>query len=222
VLALAGQAQPLAGRDAGRDLHLQVALLGRPPIAAAGRARLGDDAAGPAAVAACLGHGEEALLIADLAGAPALRTGLGAGPAGRTGALARRAGLLARDPDLRLRALGGRLEGDLEVVAQVGAAPRTAAPAAEAVAEPEDVAEAAEDVAEVGEHRRVEALARALVHAGVTEAIVGRALVAVGEDGVGLGRFLELLLGGVVAGIAIGVVLERQLAVGALDLPVRG
>ena len=222
VLAFAGQAQALAGGDAGRDLHLEVALLGRAAVAAARLARLGDDAAGAAAVAARLGDGEEALLVADLADAAALRTRLRPGPARRARALARRAGLLARDADLRLGALGRGLEGDLEVVAQIGAAARAGAAAAEGVAETEDVAEPAEDVAEVGEHRRVEALAAALVHAGVAEAIVGGALVAVGEDRVGLGRFLELLLGRVVARVAIGVVLERQLAVGALDLPVRG
>ena len=57
--------------------------------------------------------------------------------------------------------------------------------------------------------------------AGVAEAIVGRALLRVGEHGVRLGRFLELLLGGLVAGIAVRVVLQRQLAVGALDLDSR-
>ena len=40
----------------------------------------------------------------------------------------------------------------------------------------------------------------------------------VGEHGVRLGRFLELLLGRLVARIAIRVVLHRQLAVGALQL----
>ena len=65
--------------------------------------------------------------------------------------------------------------------------------------------------------RRVEAL-RAAADAGVAEAIVAGALVGVGEHRVGLGRFLELLLGRLVARVAIGVVLQRQLAVGALDL----
>ena len=55
----------------------------------------------------------------------------------------------------------------------------------------------------------------------MAEAIVERALVAVGEHGIGLGRFLELLLGVVVARVAIGVVLQRQLAIRALDLLVR-
>ena len=53
--------------------------------------------------------------------------------------------------------------------------------------------------------------------AGVAEAVVEAALLGVGEDGVRLGRFLELLLGGLVARIAVRVVLHRQLAVRALD-----
>ena len=64
---------------------------------------------------------------------------------------------------------------------------------------------------------RIETL-RAVADAGVAEAIVAGALVAVAEDGVGLGRFLELLLGLLVALVAIGVELQRQLAVRALDL----
>jgi hypothetical protein len=119
--------------------------------------------------------------------------------------------------------LAGGLERDLEVVAQIGAAARTGPAAAEGVAESEDVAEPAEDVAEVREHRRVEALRpAALADAGMAEAIVGGALVAVGEDRRRPRRFLEALLGGVVARVAIGVILQRQLAIGALDLPVRG
>ena len=56
----------------------------------------------------------------------------------------------------------------------------------------------------------------------MAEAIVARALVGVGQHRVGLGRFLELLLGGLVAGIAVGVVLQRELAIGALDVLIAG
>ena len=58
--------------------------------------------------------------------------------------------------------------------------------------------------------------------AGVAEAIVGRPLVGVRDDRVRLGRELELLLGGRVSGIAVRMVLERQLAIGALDGSVAG
>ena len=54
--------------------------------------------------------------------------------------------------------------------------------------------------------------------ARVAEPIVRRALVGVGEHRVRLRRLLELLLGVLVAGVAVGMVLERELAVGALDV----
>ena len=54
----------------------------------------------------------------------------------------------------------------------------------------------------------------------MAEAVVEAALLGVGEHRVRLGRFLELLLGRLVARIAIRVVLHRQLAVRALDLAV--
>jgi len=57
---------------------------------------------------------------------------------------------------------------------------------------------------------------------GVAEAIVGSALVAVGEDGVSLGGFLEAVFGCGVAGIAVGVVLHGELAVGAFDFLLAG
>ena len=67
----------------------------------------------------------------------------------------------------------------------------------------------------------IEAL-RAAADAGVAEAIVARALVGVAEDRVGLGRFLELLFGLLVALVAIGMELQRQLAIRALDLLIGG
>src|SRR6266540_1710286 len=86
--------------------------------------------------------------------------------------------------------------------------------------EPKEVAKAAEDVLELGEDRRIDAR-RARADAGhgrVTESIVPRALVPIGEHRVRLGRLLEPLLRRLVAGIAIGMVLERELPIGALDV----
>jgi hypothetical protein len=55
----------------------------------------------------------------------------------------------------------------------------------------------------------------------VAVGVVALPLLRVAEDAVGLGRFLELLLGFLVPLVAIGVVLEGQLPVGRLDLGVR-
>src|SRR5690606_25400143 len=52
----------------------------------------------------------------------------------------------------------------------------------------------------------------------VAELVVAGLLVGVREHGVGLGRLLELLLGFLVARVLVGVVLERDLPVRALDL----
>src|SRR2546430_9042077 len=84
------------------------------------------------------------------------------------------------------------------------------------VAEAEEVAEYVLDAAEP-----LRAPARARRRAGdarVAEAVVARALLRVGEDGVGLRRLLELLLGLVVAGVLVRVVADCELAVSALDL----
>ena len=51
----------------------------------------------------------------------------------------------------------------------------------------------------------------------MAETVIGRALVVVFEYLVGLADFLELLLRLLVAGIAIGMVLHGELAVGGLE-----
>ena len=150
----------------------------------------------------------------------ALGTGRRLGAFGGAGAAARFARFLTRNLDRRFdlfRRFGKR---DLEVVAQVGTAPRPApatAAATEDVGEAEDVAEPAEDVLEAGEDVGIEAAGRGAAKTGVAEAVVHVALVAVGEHRVRLCRFLELVFGSAIPGIAIGVIGERQLAIGALD-----
>jgi hypothetical protein len=56
----------------------------------------------------------------------------------------------------------------------------------------------------------------------VAEAVVLGALLGVLQDVVGLGRLAELLGRLRVLGVAVGVVLHRQLAVGLLDLGLAG
>ena len=81
----------------------------------------------------------------------------------------------------------------------------------------EELAEqVAEDLLEAAGGEAAEAAA--LLEGGVAEAVVLGATLGVGEHLVGLRGFLELLLGGRVARIAVGVMLEGDLAVGLLDL----
>jgi hypothetical protein len=120
-----------------------------------------------------------------------------------------------RDADLGLHAVGRVLERDLEVVAQVGAAEDGRAAGTAAA---KDVAEdVAEDIAE----------ARAgpggmRIHAGVPELVVGRALVRICQNLVGLLTLLEVLLGLRVVRVAVRMPLHGVLAVRLLDLLLRG
>jgi hypothetical protein len=52
----------------------------------------------------------------------------------------------------------------------------------------------------------------------VTELVILRALLGIAEDGIRLRDFLEALLRLFVSGIAVGMILERQLAVGFFEL----
>ena len=217
--AFAGQPQALGGGNAGGNLDRQLALAADPPLAVTCPARLGDDAADAAAVMAGPGHREEPLLHADLAVAMAVGAALRRAARRGPGPAAGVAGLLAGDLQGGLGAVRRLLERDLQVVAQVAAPPGAAAPAA---AETEQIAEPAENVAEVVEDRRVDAgpAPGRPAHPGVAEPVVPAALLGVREHRIGLGRLLEPLLRGLVAGVAVRVVLEGELPVRALDVRV--
>ena len=198
-------------------------------LAAAGGARLGDDLAGAVAVRAGLLDAEEALAHVHRAGAVAGRAGLGLVPG-----LAPVPWQVSQVSQLGMRICvslprGGFLERDLHRVAQVAAAVDLLAAAAarrrrrcaaEDVAE--DVAEGLGEAAEAFRRRRRAAHVR--VDAGVAVLVVGRALLRVGQHLVGLLGLLELLLGllRIVALVAVGVVLHRQLAIGLLDVVLGG
>ncbi len=91
--------------------------------------------------------------------------------------------------------------------------------AAENVPETEKIPENVGEIAECG---RIETRKRLTLDSLVAEAVVACALFRVGEDGVGLRRFFEPLLGRVIPGVPVRVVLHRELAVGLLDLGHRG
>src|SRR5207245_2034169 len=153
------------------------------------------------------------------AGAPAGVAGGRLAALGRTAPLAHLALREPRDLDLGVVAEHRLGELELELVAQVRSAERLGATAAARAAEdvpehiPEDVAEGvgAESAA-----RSSRAAAR--LDTGVTVLIIGRPLVRVGEHLAGFLRLLEGLLRVPIVGVAVGVILHREPAVGLLDL----
>src|SRR5262249_23756758 len=80
-----------------------------------------------------------------------------------------------------------------------------------------------ENVREGGGEIGAEAVsAAALLEGGMTEAIIGGALVAVLEDVIGFVELLEAVLALLVTRIAVRMVLHGQLAEGRLDLHLAG
>src|ERR1700730_6709758 len=146
------------------------------------------------------------------AGRAGLRLGAGLGAGTRTGF----AGDGDRNLDLRGLALEGFFQRDFHVVAQVGAALASAAPA---------LAGHAEQIFEnVGERRsKARTKARTAAHAALLEGrmaepVIGGALVAVSQDLVGFVDFLEADFAGGITGILVRVPLHRKLAESRLQL----
>ena len=222
--AFAGQTDAVARVDARRHLDRQGLLLFHATLAMTGRAGLGNDLAAAVAARAGLLHREETLLHPHLANAT---TGGAGGRRGTwLGAIA--VAHLALDQ-------GGHANGDrgpahclfevqIQGIAQIGTALRTAA-ATGTTAPAEEVAE---DVAEdVGEVRAPcgaaeTAAAHARIDASMAVLVVGRALARIGQHFVGLRGLLELLFGSCVPRIAIRVVFHRQASVGFLELGFAG
>src|SRR5574344_2192783 len=229
VLAAAESAGPLPRKaetravvDAGRDLEVDLAALGDVSGAAARAARLLDGGAFAAAGRAGLADLEESAAADDDAGTAAVPALLG-----------------EREVDRAGRAEEGLVEVDVEAEGHVVAAlrrvrigaPLLASAASEEIAEaaearPAAAAVSAENVSEHGEdvlHVHAAGPAEAsgagsALERLMAELVVTLALVGVMENVIRLGRFLELLLGDLVAGIAVGMVLHRELAIGGLDL----
>ena len=219
-MTLTAHPDPLPVGDPGGDLDLERPVLQRPPDPVAGGARRLDGATGALAAGAgaradeLAEHALRDLLHATRSAADVARhrraAGLGTVAAAR----------LARPGDADRRGHGDAGEGlgerDLGADGDVATAARAAA--ARGLTEERLAEEGTEDVREVPEvevRRREAASAQALV----TEPVVGRPAVGIGEHLVGLGRLAEALLR-VGRGRDIGMDLARELPEGALDVGV--
>ena len=100
------------------------------------------------------------------------------------------------------------------------AAPAPAS-ASKQVAKTEEVAE---NVAEILKDGRIEAYTTACraCDACMAEAVIHRALLAIGQDGISLAAFFEFLFGIRIVRIPIRMKLQGELAIGALNLLLAG
>ena len=140
---------------------------------------------------------------------------LGAGLGGGAGLGARAAALVAGGPAAVAHLLGdaggGLLQRQLDRGLDVGAGARAARA-------PPNMSPKMSEKAEKTSPTSRKPPPPPRSRAGVAETVVEGALLRVGQHLVGLGRLLETPLGLLVAGVAVGVELHRQLAVGLLQL----
>ena len=217
--AASGETNARAIFHSGGDLGVHGALPQHASLAFALRTGICDHSARPLTRRTRAGDAEEALLIPHLPAACARLAS--AGPlAGRSAGTATFfAGFVAAHGDLGLGTEKCFFKFQGQVFAQIGsalhpaAAPSTAA--AKGVAEAEEFPEDFADILEPGSIEATALTCAAQSRVAVT--IVDGALFRVGEDGVGLAHFLEFFLGVGIVGIAVGMELQSQFAVRALE-----
>ena len=209
-VAFPGQTHSISVVDPCRNVDPALALDLAHAFPTARRAGMRDDLAGASALRTCAAHREKALLDMNLPSSSARSASDLPGAGLAAGALALVAPVDPGNPKF-LRAAEDRFfEVQVQLVLQILATPPTSAPA------PPRTEEVAEEVAEdVREVARVEASVAG--QAGMPELVVGAALLGVAQDAVGLGRFLELVLGFLGARISVRVVLQGELAVSPLE-----
>src|SRR6185437_4873473 len=224
-IAFAGVTNARAVLHTRRHLDFELHHRRRTAFAPAGGTGIGDNGTGATARRAGASNREESLLKTDLPTAVALSADRWTLPRSATRALAVGAGFKPANFDLGLGAEDSVFEVDGQVEAKV-ISPLLARGALGSAAHVEHFAEEiAENVTKIDAHssaKRTAGKAALTTNAGMAEAIVGSALVRVAQHLVGLARLLESFIGRVVSRVAIGMVLERLLAICALKLLFRG
>jgi hypothetical protein len=188
---------------------------------------VGDHGAATLTGRACAGDAEETLLVANLAATTTASAGYrsfaGCGP----GSAALLADLVPAYRDLCFGSKDRFFEFQADVFSQIGSPLRAAATAPSSttttttkkVPKPEEVAK---DIAEILEDAGIESGSRGGgADTSVTESVVQSTLLLIRQNGVRFAALFELLFRIRVIRIAVGMVLQRQLAICALDLDVR-
>lgn len=210
--------------DSGRHFDFQLRFRVNSLLASASLTRIGYENAGAMADGACARNTKETLLVTDLTSTLALLAGAGSLSSSRAGAFALGAGFAMTYRDFLRNPEDRFLEGEGEVFTQVVAALRaraTSTAAAESIGKPKKITKNIGEVLEVRGVKATEATLSA-ANSGMAELVVARALIAVAQDGVSFATLLELLLRIRIIGIAVRVILHRELAIRTLDLDLGG
>ncbi len=225
-LTLAGETDSHAVLDTGGNLDIERAGLAHPSRAVTLGAGRGDILALSAALWAGLADAEHAIAASDDAVAVTLRAGFQRSAGFSPIAVAALAGHRRGDAHGFGLAGKGIRQADLEIEAQVGSPRRSLASAATAAAHAAGAEHVAEHLLEnIGEvcgmaaaERTLSAAAtHAALEGGMAHAVIGCALLAVGQHRIGLSDFLEFCFGLGVARIAVRVILHGELAIGAFQ-----
>jgi len=217
---IAAGAQTGTVLDSGGNLQFNACRGFAAAVAAADFARMVEGLAGSVAAGAGLGDLEKATRSNHLAASAAGRASMEARAGSAAGSSA--GGAMARlaDFDFFFDTVGGFLEFDFQIVAEVRAPRlvRAAVSSSEKVLENSPSARA-EDLAKQIE-RIVESGARTgarTLKCGISVAVVSSALVGIGENVIGLRNLLETLLRLRVTRIAVRMLLHGELAIGDFD-----
>src|SRR5262249_10587193 len=136
---------------------------------------------------------KKSLLIVQLAAAFARFAGGHAGARLRAGALAKRAQILPRNPNLRRQAERSLFKRQPHVVTQIRAALRTPSRPARASENFLEAEEIPENILKFFVDVLVEACSAFARNSGVAKSIVGAAFTRIGQNRVGFRRFPKLL-----------------------------
>ncbi len=129
---------------------------------------------------------------------------------------------MASDGDAGFRPEHCLFEFQGDVLTKIGTALGTAAPARTAAEEISETEKVSKDLADILKDRGIESTRSRAAHGRMAKAVVRRPLVRVRQNGVGFAAFFEFLFGVRIIRIAIRMKLQRQFAIGALDLLIIG
>jgi hypothetical protein len=204
--------------NAGGHFGIHRSLTQNPPFALALGARIGDHAAQALTRRTSAGHAEESLLVAYLA-APSTRSASNRSFARRrSAASAVLATLVAANRNVGFRSEYCLFELQRDIFPQIRTALGPAAPAGTAAKKISEAEKVSEDLADILKDCRVESARPRAAHGSMSKAVVRRPLVRIRQDSVGLAAFFEFFFRVRIIRIAIRMKLQRQLAIGALDL----